>query len=663
MDIVGLAIRNARLTISLMLFLTLAGALAYRSIPKEAEPDVQIPIIYVSMSYSGISPEDSERLLLRPMETRLKTIANVKEMTAKAYQGGGNVVVEFQAGSDLDQALEDVRNKVADAEPDLPEGADEPTVNEVNLSEFPVLVVTLSGDVPERELTQAARELRDRVEEVPGVLEAALKGVRDDLVEVIIDPMRLSSYGLQLDQVIAGVGANNSLVAAGSIEGSEGRYAIKIPALIETAEDVGNLPIVAGDNAVVRARDLATVRATFKDPETITRVNGQPAIAIEVSKRTGANLIETVDAVKAVAMEAQSLMPEGAVIGFSQDKSTEIRQLLTDLQNSVLTAVVLVFIVILFALSGRAAILIGLAIPVSFLIGILGLSLAGLTVNIVVLFSLILAVGMLVDDAIIVTEFAERRMTEGMPRDEAFALAARRMAGPVIAATLTRIAAFSPLLFWPGIVGEFMKYMPMTLIATLSASMLYALVFTPTLGALFAKPVPHHESPDGLYMRLVGRAVRHPALVLTGRDRAARRGAAGLRPLRLRGGVLPQRRARLRPALRPRPGQPLDRREGRPGAAGRGAHGRLAEHQVGLYPGRGRRRTGRRGCRRGCGRGHPVRVRRLARARERRRDPRPASRRDDRHPRRRHRGLGPERRSADRQGDPGPALRRRPGRP
>ena len=206
-----------------MLFLTLAGALAYRSIPKEAEPDVQIPIIYVSMSYSGISPEDSERLLLRPMETRLKTIANVKEMTAKAYQGGGNVVVEFQAGSDLDQALEDVRNKVADAEPDLPEGADEPTVNEVNLSEFPVLVVTL---VRRRAGARADRRppasCATAIEEVPGVLEAALKGVRDDLVEVIIDPMRLSSYGLQLDQVIAGVGANNSLVAAGSIEGVRG---------------------------------------------------------------------------------------------------------------------------------------------------------------------------------------------------------------------------------------------------------------------------------------------------------------------------------------------------------------------------------------------------------------------------------------------------------
>ena len=515
MDIVGIAIRNARLTLSLMFFLTIAGALAYRGIPKEAEPDVQIPIIYVSMSYSGISPEDSERLLLRPMESALKNIANVKEMTATAYQGGGNVIVEFQAGSDLDKALTDVRTKVDDARTDLPEGADEPTVNEVNLSEFPVLVVTLSGDVPERALTRASRELRDRIEEVPGVLDADLKGVRDDLVEVIVDPVKLSSYGLQLDQLVAGVGANNSLVAAGALEGTEGRYAIKIPSLIESADDVANLPVLAASNAVVRARDLATVRATFKDPETITRVNGQPAIAIEVSKRTGANLIETVDAVKAVARGAGAIMPEGAVVAFSQDKSTEIRQLLTDLQNSVLTAVVLVFIVILFALSTRAAILIGLAIPVSFLIGILLLSVSGLTVNIVVLFSLILAVGMLVDDAIIVTEFAERRMTEGLPRAEAFALAAGRMAGPVIAATLTRVAAFSPLLFWPGIVGEFMKYMPITLIATLSASMLYALVFTPTIGAHFARVTPHPAAGrDGFYMRFVGRAVRHPALVL-----------------------------------------------------------------------------------------------------------------------------------------------------
>lgn len=514
MGIVGFAIRNARLTLSFMIFFIVAGALSYMSIPKEAEPDVQIPIIYVSLSLQGISPEDSERLLLRPVETRMKSLSNVKEMRSAAFQGGGYVLVEFNPGANLSTALEDVRAKVSDAKRDLPQSADEPTINEVNLSEFPVLVVTLAGNVPERALTAAARDLRDRIEEVPGVLEADLEGARDDLVEVIVDPVKLSSYGLQLDQLIAGVGASNSLVAAGNIEGAEGKYAVKVPSLIETPEDVANLPVIAGPNAVVRARDIATIRSTYKDAETITRLNGKPAIAIEVKKRIGANLVETVDAVKAIADEYAKKLPEGSVVSYSQDKSTSIRQLLGDLQNHVMIAVILVFIVILYALSGRASLLIGLAIPSSFLLGILMLSLLGFTVNIVVLFSLILAVGMLVDDAIIVTEFAERRMTEGMDKKEAYALAANRMAGPVIAATMTRIAAFSPLLFWPGIVGEFMKYMPITLIVTLGASMLYALVFTPTLGAIFGKAHKEPEHRDGLYMGTVKLAVRHPIITL-----------------------------------------------------------------------------------------------------------------------------------------------------
>ncbi len=517
MQIVETAIRNARLTISVLIFLMIAGAQAYVTIPKEAEPDVQIPIIYVSMTYQGISPEDSERLLLRPMETSLKTITGIKEMKSTAYQGGGNVLMEFQAGTDLNKALDDVRTKVSEAKRDLPQGTDEPTVNEVNISEFPVLVVTLSGDVPERVLTRAGRELRDRIEEIPGVLDAALQGVRDDLVEVIVDPAKLTSYGIRLDTMIQGVTANNQLIAAGALEGTEGRYAIKVPSLIETIEDVANLPVLSGGNATVRARDIAAIRNTAKDPETITRLDGKPAIAIEVSKRTGANLVDTVDAVKQVTEAFQKTLPAGTEVAFSQDKSTTIRQLLGDLQNSVLTAVILVFIVILFALSGRASILIGLAIPASFLIGILGLELAGLTVNIVVLFSLILAVGMLVDDAIIVTEYAERRMAEGMDKRTAFAQASHKMTGPVLAATATRVAAFSPLLFWPGIVGEFMKYMPITLIATLSASLVYALIFAPTIGAIIARPVPEEDrGRDSLYMRFVGRAIRHPwTVVLT----------------------------------------------------------------------------------------------------------------------------------------------------
>ncbi|RFC67716.1 MULTISPECIES: efflux RND transporter permease subunit [Mesorhizobium] len=515
MDIVKLAIRNARLTLSVLLFLIIAGALAYRAVPKEAEPDVAIPIMYVSLIYQGISPEDSERLLLRPVEAQLKNLKGLKEMRSAAYEGGGYVLVEFDPSTDLGDALIDTRNKVQDAKRDLPQGVEEPTVNEVNLSEFPVLVVTLSGDVPERVLTAAAKELRDRIEEVPGVLEGTLQGSRDELVEAIIDPMRLSSYGLRLDQLIQGIGQSNNLVAAGAMEGSEGKYAIKVPALIETPEDVAKLPVVAGPNAVVRVQDIATVRSTFEDAETITRLDGKNAIAIEVKKRIGANIVETIDGAKAVADEFVKTAPEGMVVTYTQDKSVFVKQLLSDLQNHVLIAVILVFIVILYALSGRASLLIGIAIPSSFLMGILALALMGYTINMIVLFSLILAVGMLVDDAIIVTEFAERRMSEGMPREQAFELAAKRMAGPVIAATMTRIAAFSPLLFWPGIIGDFMKYLPITLIVTLAASMAYALIFAPTLGAMFAKAPDHQEEhKDGLYMAVVNKAVHYPKTVL-----------------------------------------------------------------------------------------------------------------------------------------------------
>lgn len=521
MDIVKIAINNARLTLSVLLFLVIAGTLAYRAVPKEAEPDVAIPIMYVSLIYQGISPEDSERLLLRPVESQLKSLKGLKEMKSNAYQGGGNVIVEFDPSVDLGDALIDTRNKVQDAKRDLPAGVEEPTVNEVNLSEFPVVFVTLSGDIPERTLTAAAKTLRDRIEEVPGVLEGEIQGARDEQVEAIIDPVKLSSYGLRLDQMIQGIGQSNSLVAAGAIEGAEGKYAIKVPALIETPEDVANLPVVAGPNAVVRVRDLATVRSTFEDAETISRLDGNVAITIAVKKRIGENVVETIEGAKKVAeafvAENKQTLPDLKVT-YTQDKSVFVNQLLTDLQNHVMIAVILVFIVILYALSGRASLLIGLAIPSSFLMGILALALMGYTINMIVLFSLILAVGMLVDDAIIVTEYAERRMSEGMHRAQAFEEAAKRMAGPVIAATLTRIAAFSPLLFWPGIVGDFMKYLPITLIVTLAASMAYALIFAPSIGALIGKAPLHEEEPrDGVYMAVVKKAVHYPitALLMT----------------------------------------------------------------------------------------------------------------------------------------------------
>ena len=322
----------------------------------------------------------------------------------------------------------------------------------------------------------------DAIEQVPGVLAAELRGARDEAVEIIAEPMLLKSYGVSLEQFIQSFNAQNQVIAAGALEGSTGRFAVRVPGLIEDPKDVLSVPITATSGAAVTLGDVAQVRPTFKDATSITRLNGRPAMTIEVSKRAGANLIETVDAVKETVERLRQTWPEAVQVSFNQDKSKTIRTMLADLQNAVFTAVLLVAVIILFTLGFRASLFIGIAMPASFLAGILGLHLAGLTVNIVVLFSLILAVGMLVDDALIVSEFAERRMVEGMHPREAYSLAAKRMSGPVIAATATRVAAFSPLLFWPGIVGEFMKYLPITLIATLSASLAVALFFTPTLG-------------------------------------------------------------------------------------------------------------------------------------------------------------------------------------
>ena len=515
--IVDFAIAHARLTLALLVFLLAAGALSYITIPKEANPDVKIPYIYVQLSERGISPEDSERLLVKPMETALKSVSNVKTTRAAAFEGGGYVLLEFEAGFNADTALADVRAKVDGAKSSLPADANEPSVHQVDISLFPVVVVTLSGNLSDRTLNTIAHDAQDAIEQVPGVLSATLKGTRDEVVEIIAEPMLLKSYGISLDQFVGAAAAGNSLVAAGAIEGPQGRFSVKVPALIETPEDVLNIPVAASNAAAVTLGDVATIKPTFRDATTVTRVDGRPAIAIEVAKRAGANLIETVDGVKKAIAAAQKNWPGSVHVQFLQDQSKFIKDMLSDLQNSVVTAILLVTVIILFFLGGRASIFIGIAIPFAFLTGILGLATAGLTVNIVVLFALILAVGMLVDDAIIVSEFAERRMSEGMKPKEAYAYAASRMSGPVVAATLTRVAAFSPLLFWPGIVGQFMGYLPLTLIATLSASLVAALIFTPTLGALVGKPaVVHHDAAphDGPYIKTVRLAIRHSGVTI-----------------------------------------------------------------------------------------------------------------------------------------------------
>src|ERR1700754_3779134 len=324
--LIDYAISHARLTIALLVFLLLAGFVAYLTIPKEAEPDVKIPIIYVQLSQRGISPEDAERLLLRPVETQLKSVGNVKEMRSTAFEGGGFVLLEFEAGFDSKSALADVRAKVDQAKHDLPRDVDEPQVLEVNLSLYPVLVVGLSGDVPERTLLRIARSAKNAIEQAPGVLAAELRGARDESVEIILDPKLLASYGMSLDQLGSVTQSFNTLIAAGAIEGETGRFAVKVPSLFEKPQDILKIPIIASSTASVTLLDIGEVKPTFKDATSVTRVNGRPAMTIEVSKRTGANLIETVDGVKLMVEKIKQTWPEGVKVSFTQDKSKTIRQ-------------------------------------------------------------------------------------------------------------------------------------------------------------------------------------------------------------------------------------------------------------------------------------------------------------------------------------------------
>ena len=477
-------INRPRPVILILVLLIIAGITSYVSVPKEAEPDIDIPQMYVNIRHEGISPEDAERLLIRPMETELRSLEGLKELRATGSEGSAVIILEFDAGFDADQALTDVREKVDLARNELPGDSEEPFVQEINTSLFPVLVVMLHGDVPERSLVSLGRNLRDTLESIPGVLSADIGGDREELLEVIVDPVALESYNLNYADLISYVSRNNRLVAAGALDSGEGRFAVKVPGVIEDLQDLLTLPVKTDGMKTVTFEDVATVRRTFKDPTNFARLDGNPSIALEITKRSGSNILEVVDAVKATVLAEQQLWPENVKVSFTQDNSEQVRVMLNDLVNNVAIAVILVMIVILGALGLRSAGLVGLSIPGAFLTGILAIYLMGYSMNIVVLFSLIMAVGMLVDGAIVVVELAERNMKNGYSSRLAFTEAAKRMAWPITASTATTLAVFAPLLFWPGLIGQFMKYLPITLLFTLAASLFMALLFVPTVGAL-----------------------------------------------------------------------------------------------------------------------------------------------------------------------------------
>lgn len=522
--IVDWAIAHRRSMLLLLLFLFISGITAYQDIPKESEPDIAIPIVYVSMSHEGISPEDAERLLVRPMEKELRSIEGVKEMSSIASEGHASVTLEFDAGFNSDNALDDVREKVDRAKSKLPSESDEPVVNEVNVALFPVLSMSLAGPVPERQLLYIARDLKDEIESLPGVLEVDIGGDREEVLEILVDPLVLETYGIDFESVLMIVNRNNQLVAAGAIDSGLGRQVIKVPGVIEDLEDVMSLPIKVVGDTVVSFRDVATVRRSFKDPAGFARVNGQPALSLEVKKRVGANIIEVISQVKEIVDEKQEFWPASIEHTYILDKSNQIVEMLQDLQNNISSAIVMVMIVIVGALGLRSSLLVGFAIPGSFVVSIMIIHMMGFTLNIVVLFSLILVVGMLVDGAIVVAELASRNQDEGMEAGPAFASASKRMSWPIIASTVTTLAVFMPLIVWPGTVGEFMKFLPITVMICLSVSLVVALIFLPVLGSWLGK---HKQTNSGKlqakrnsfskgYSVLLASLLRHPAKTLFG---------------------------------------------------------------------------------------------------------------------------------------------------
>ena len=522
-----------RAILMMLAFLLIAGLSAYINIPKESDPDVPIPFIYVSVGHEGISPEDAERQLLRPLEQELRSIEGIKEMKSTASSGHASVVIEFYIDIDIKNALIDVREQVSQAKSKLPQDSDDPIVKQVTLAtENPALTILLSGSAPERAMITLARLMQDKLESFAEVLEVRIGGDREDMVEILADPLLMESYQLDMNDIYSLISRNNRLVAAGVMDNGKGRFPIKVPSVFSSVKDVMEMPIKVTGDKVITFADVAQIRRTFKDPSSYVRVNGLPTVSLEVIKRPGENIIETVDKVKALIDENRQYWPNNIQVSYAGDSSKDVKQMLNDLQNNVISAVLLVVIVIIAILGVRSAGLVGIAIPGSFLTGILVLWLAGITVNIVVLFALIMAVGMLVDGAIVVTEFADREMSAGVKRHQAYLTAAKRMAWPIIASTATTLAAFAPLLFWPGITGEFMKYLPLTLIATLSASLLMALIFIPVLGSVFGKPrvLSEKEKKDaiiadkgdlltlsgltGLYVKTLNKSLKSPWLVL-----------------------------------------------------------------------------------------------------------------------------------------------------
>jgi multidrug efflux pump len=526
-------VRNRATVFFAVVAVAIAGFAAYRDLPRESFPDIPIPNILVYTLWPGASPVDVERQITDELERELQGLDGIKEITSTSMESVSLVNVEFVSGTNLDFALQKVRDRVSIAKSEFPSDAEEPILRELNFSDWPILQVHLSGDVGPVALRRLAKDLKDEIEAIPGVLRATLVGGVEREVRVDVDPEKLRLHGVSLDDVIETIRDENVSIPGGELRLSGQTLALRVPGEVEDPLAVERFVVAAKGQRPVEVRDVATVTYGFKDRSSYSRIDGRESVSLSVQKRSGANIIAVTDAVKAEVERRRPRWPAGVEVAFLADMSKDIRIMVADLENNVLSGVVLVVVVLFFALGLRNALFVGVAIPLAMLLTFVVVQLSGMTLNMMVLFSLVLAVGMLVDNSIVVIDNIYRHVQEGRPPLEAAIVGAREVGGAVAVSTLTTIGAFVPLFFWPGIVGDFMSILPIAVCIALAASLVVAFTANPAFAAQFmrlgrdrsvvisdAGEVPEDAGPGAAilarYRRLLEWALGHRALVIAG---------------------------------------------------------------------------------------------------------------------------------------------------
>ena len=509
---------------ALMLIILVVGIYSYLVLPRESTPDITIPYVLVVTPYEGVSSGDIESLITHPIERKLKGLKNVEEIRSVSAEGSSMITIEFTPDVDIDNALQWVRDKVDQAKGDLPTDLEnDPSILEINISEFPIMMVAISGPVDESVLKAVGEELEDRIEQIPGVLDVVITGGREREIRVEFDPDRLFAYRISLSEVIRAIKQENVNIPGGSIDIGQGKYLLRIPGEFTDPAEIDNLVLTERDGRVIYFKDVAKIVDTYEDRTSRARLGGEQSVSLAIKKRTGANIIEVADRVFALLQYADNDVPPGVELSITMNQSKDIRRMVSELENNIITGLILVVTVLFLFLGLRNSIFAALAIPFSMLLSFAVLQLLGITLNMVVLFSLILALGMLVDNAIVIVENIYRHMQEGNSGIKAAKIAAAEVGWPIISSTLTTLCAFFPMTFWPGIMGEFMKFLPITLIITLSASLFVALVINPTLCGHFmslSKKADLTEREPAKIIQIYGSsldwALRHRFLVVIG---------------------------------------------------------------------------------------------------------------------------------------------------